>query len=105
MPKLVRGTIIVAFCFATVLAIGLLQFLVHAAPRRPHFTDIAPRLHLTYTSNNDYRPGGRKFFPQPMCGGVAALDYDHDGLMDLYFTNGAKLPELKKMGPEYYSLL
>jgi len=40
-----------------------------------------------------------------MCGGVAALDYDHDGLMDLYFTNGAKLPELKKTGPEYYSLL
>ncbi len=105
MPKLVRGAIIVAFCFATVLAIGLPQFLVHAASRLPHFTDIAPRLRLTYTSNNDYRPGGRKFFPQPMCGGVAALDYDHDGLMDLYFTNGAKLPELKKTGPEYYSLL
>ena len=25
--------------------------------------------------------------------------------MDLYFTNGAKLPELKKTGPEYYSAL
>lgn len=40
-----------------------------------------------------------------MCGGVAALDYDQDGLMDLYFTNGAKLPELRKTGPEYYGLL
>jgi len=40
-----------------------------------------------------------------MCGGVAALDYDQDGFMDLYFSNGAKLPELKKTGPEFYSLL
>ena len=31
-----------------------------------------------------------------MCGGVGAIDYDNDGKMDLFFTNGAKLPELKK---------
>lgn len=40
-----------------------------------------------------------------MCGGVAAVDYDSDGWMDLFFTNGAKLPELKKTGPEYYNCL
>lgn len=78
---------------------------VRAAAKRPHFTDIAPRSHITYTTNNDYTPGSRKYFPQPLCGGVAALDYDQDGLMDLYFTNGAKLPELKKTGPQYYSCL
>src|SRR5215472_15463688 len=100
MRHLIVGGIILA-----PLALGALHFLVHAAPRRPHFTDIAGKSHFSYTSNNDYRPGKRKFFPQPMCGGVAALDYDQDGLMDLYFTNGAKLPELKKTGPEYYSLL
>jgi hypothetical protein len=91
--------------FAAVLVLSTLYFLVHAAPRRAHFTDVAGRSHFAYTSNNDYHPGKRKFFPQPMCGGVAALDYDGDGLMDLYFTNGAKLPELRKTGPEYYSLL
>jgi enediyne biosynthesis protein E4 len=104
-PRLLRYTALIGVCFATILAMGLFEFLVRAAPKRPHFTDIASRLHLIYTSNNDYKLGERKFFPQPMCGGVAALDYDHDGLMDLYFTNGAKLPELKKTGPEYYGFL
>lgn len=40
-----------------------------------------------------------------MCGGVAAIDYNNDGWMDLFFTNGAKLPELVKTSPEYYNCL
>jgi len=40
-----------------------------------------------------------------MCGGVAAIDYDNDGYMDLFFTNGAKLPELKKTGSEFFNCL
>ena len=40
-----------------------------------------------------------------MCGGVAAIDYNNDGLMDLFFTNGAKLPELEKTSPAYYNCL
>lgn len=67
------------------------------------FTDVAGRSHFSYRSNNDYT--GRKYFPQPMCGGVAAIDYDNDGFMDLFFTNGAKLPELKKTGPEFFNCL
>ena len=31
-----------------------------------------------------------------MCGGIGILDYDGDGLMDIFFSNGAKLPELEK---------
>jgi len=69
----------------------------------PWFTDVAPLSKLDYRTNNDYK--GRKFFPQPMCGGVAAFDYDNDGWMDLFFTNGAKLPELKKTGPEFANCL
>src|SRR3989449_6695696 len=40
-----------------------------------------------------------------MCGGIAVLDYDGDGFMDLFFTNGAKLPELKKTDPSFYHCL
>ncbi len=40
-----------------------------------------------------------------MCGGVAAIDYDNDGKMDLFFTNGAKLPELRKTTPAFYNCL
>ena len=67
------------------------------------FTDVADRSPFSYRTHNDFT--GRKYFPQPMCGGVAAIDYDNDGKMDLFFTNGAKLPELKKTTPAYYNCL
>ncbi len=35
---------------------------------------------------------GRRFIIEPMCAGVATLDYDNDGLIDLYFLCGAALP-------------
>jgi hypothetical protein len=67
------------------------------------FTDVASRSNFSYRTNNDFT--GRKYFPQPMCGGVAAIDYNNDGLMDLFFTNGAKLPELEKTSPAFYNCL
>jgi hypothetical protein len=67
------------------------------------FTDIAERSDFSYWTNNDLST--RKYFPQPMCGGVAIFDYDNDGKMDIFFTNGAKLPELKKTNRYFYSCL
>jgi hypothetical protein len=67
------------------------------------FTDVASRSKISYKTDNDYT--GRKYFPQPMCGGVAIFDYDHDGLMDIFLSNGAKLPGLEKAGTSYDNLL
>ena len=68
------------------------------------FTDVAGKSSFAYVSNNDYK-GGRKYFPQPMCGGVALLDYDGDGKLDVFFTNGGKLPDYTRPDPSYYSCL
>jgi hypothetical protein len=72
-------------------------------PKRPHFTDIASKSNFAYRTDNNFT--GRKYFPQTMCGGVAAFDFDNDGRMDLFFTNGAKLPELEKTDPRFYNCL
>ena len=40
-----------------------------------------------------------------MTGGVAVFDYDNDGLLDIFFTNGAEIPSLKKSNPSFYNRL
>src|SRR5579871_3115877 len=70
---------------------------------QPHFTNIAPSSKFVYVTNNDFSP--RKYFVQPMAGGVAIFDFDNDGKMDIFFTNGAKLPQLKKTSPSFYNCL
>jgi hypothetical protein len=67
------------------------------------FVDVAPLSSFAYTSQNDFR--GRKYFPQPMCGGVALFDYDDDGLLDIFLTNGARLPELRKTDASFHNAL
>ena len=74
-----------------------------AGGKRPRFINVAARSKIPYISNNSF--AGRKYFPQPMCGGVAIFDYDNDGRLDIFFTNGAKLPEMKKTDPSYYNCL
>ena len=74
-----------------------------STPSGIQFTDVASRLSFSYTSNNNFT--GRKYFPQPMCGGIALLDYNNDGRLDIFFTNGAKLPELKKTDSSFYNCL
>ena len=37
--------------------------------------------------------------------GVALLDYDNDGYLDVYLVNGAAIPSLKKESPKYWNRL
>ena len=93
------------FAGAAILALFLLPRLWGASPAATpiSFTDVAPLSKFSYITNNS--SSARKYFPQPMCGGVAILDYDNDGKMDIFFTNGAKLPELKKTDSSFYGSL
>src|SRR5271165_2717744 len=38
-------------------------------------------------------------------GGVAVLDFDNDGFLDIFFTNGATLPEMVKKDPSFQNRL
>ena len=43
--------------------------------------------------------------PETMAGGVAVFDYNNDGKLDIFFTNGADIKTLKKDSPKYSNRL
>ena len=42
---------------------------------------------------------GKRYVVEPMTAGLALLDYDGDGLIDIYFLNGAPLPGTPNVDP------
>ena len=40
----------------------------------------------------------KRYTFETMAGGVALFDYDNDGFLDIFFTNGAAIPPLEKRG-------
>ncbi len=67
------------------------------------FRDVAAKAGLGFVLENDPTP--RKHLVETMAGGVAAFDYDGDGLTDIYFANGASLPSLEKTSPRFWNRL
>jgi hypothetical protein len=43
--------------------------------------------------------------PETMAGGVAVFDYNNDGKLDIFFTNGADIRTLQKSSPKYSNRL
>jgi len=68
-----------------------------------HFHNVANTSGIDFVLENS--PTERKHLVETMAGGVAAFDYDGDGLTDIYFTNGAALPSLEKSSPKYRNRL
>ena len=67
------------------------------------FRNVARSAGLGFVLEN--HPTPQKHLIETMRGGVAAFDYDGDGLTDIYFTNGAAIPSLEKDSPKYWNRL
>jgi hypothetical protein len=67
------------------------------------FEDATAKSGIHFTLKN--AAAGRFHQVELMPGGLAAFDYNTDGCTDLYFTNGAALPSLRKTGPQYRNRL
>lgn len=67
------------------------------------FEEIAAKSGLHYVTATDNT--ANKNQPQTMVAGVALLDYDGDGYMDIYLVGGASIPSLIKDSPVYWNRL
>jgi hypothetical protein len=75
----------------------------------------AASLHLTQIDLNYVHANSRtsrKYLPETMGGGVALLDYDNDGRLDIFFVNGARIDDPMRRGqqpdksdPKYWNRL
>jgi hypothetical protein len=70
---------------------------------QPWFDDATAGTRIGFVLRNSSTP--EKHQIETMPGGVALFDYDNDGRLDLFFTNGAAQPSLAKNGPEYHNRL
>ena len=92
---------------ALLLATPLYQSRTSLAPSplagSVHLENIAASAGVGFVLHNSATPF--KYQIEPMVAGVAIFDYNNDGYEDIYFVNGAGIPELMKTGPEYYNRL
>jgi hypothetical protein len=72
-----------------------------SAPRAPSpvtFTDATAESRLNF--RHAASPTSQKYLPETMGGGVALFDYDNDGRLDIFFTNGARLADPMPAGAQ-----
>ena len=67
------------------------------------FRNVAKEAGIDFVLENSATP--EKQLIETMPGGVAVFDYDGDGLIDIFFTNGAAIPSLEKNLPKFRNRL
>jgi enediyne biosynthesis protein E4 len=67
------------------------------------FENVIEQSKINFRLKNSVSPQHYTF--ETMTGGVALFDYNNDGLLDIFFTNGAAIPSLEKSDPSYWNRL
>ena len=73
---------------------GAVKRPTNTAPQFPSpvtFTDITAQTKINF--HHFSSPTNQKYLPETMSAGVALIDFDNDGLLDIFFTNGALIRE------------
>jgi enediyne biosynthesis protein E4 len=90
VPALLTAASVACACAS--LALG-------AAPAPDvRFTDVTAALGIDFT--HAHSATSQKYLLETMGGGVALLDYDNDGRLDIFFTNGARIDDPMPAGRE-----
>lgn len=89
---------------AAVVAVGAVVCLWSAVePGRIVFENVVGTSGIQFVMRNSVTL--QKHQVETMIAGVGILDYNNDGLLDIYFVNGAPLPGMEKTGPAFYNRL
>src|SRR5579863_5359359 len=98
-----RALLISATCAVLLAAFCYNRNAAGIAPGPIVFENIIDSSGVRFVMDNSASP--RKHQIETMLSGVAVFDYNNDGLMDLYFVNGARLPDMDKSDARYWNRL
>src|SRR3974390_1430628 len=82
----------------TIAATSLSAVLAASASNTISFEDLAARAGLNFVTNSSPTPNKNQ--PETMVAGVALLDYDNDGFLDVYLVSGGAIPSRQKDSPK-----
>src|SRR6185503_7726963 len=82
---------------APLLTRGPFRFALASAPSKVTFVDVAPAAGIRFKHDNAATP--EKYLIETMGGGCGWIDYDQNGLLDLYLANSAPTKIYKPSHP------
>lgn len=85
------------------LKASALQNAAASSPSRIVFEDTIEKSGIKFELKNGI--SAQRYSIETMLGGVAMFDYNNDGLLDIFFTNGAAIPSLEKSDRSYSNRL